>query len=275
MIVRAADEANQLAIVRGHQHRRPTGVDLAEQVHDLERQIRIEVARRLVGDHQHRVVHQRARDRNALLLAAGQILRIRVHPVLQADPFEHLKRAAPLLRGGTPSTSGTNEMFSSTVRLGNQLEVLKDESDAAAILLDLAAFSVREVVAIDADLSFGRPLLQQQQPQKRGLAGTARSGEEDELGLLDGEGQIAQRVDRDCKSSRDGASRSRFCRIRGFTSLTRRSRGAPQLRNRMVGRPAGTASPQRLIGRQEFMSRAHASGVARQPSGWPCRSRPS
>ena len=44
-----ADAADQLAIVRGDEHRRAAGVDLAEQVHDLERQVRIEVAGRLVG----------------------------------------------------------------------------------------------------------------------------------------------------------------------------------------------------------------------------------
>ena len=97
----AAHVPHQFAVVRGDEHRRAAGVDVAEQVHDLERQIRVEVARRLVGQDERRLVDERARDRDALLLAARQLQRIRVHPVLQAQPLEHLERAALLLhRGG-------------------------------------------------------------------------------------------------------------------------------------------------------------------------------
>ena len=46
----SSDQANELAIVRRDEHGRPAGVDLAQQVHDLEREIRIEVAGRFVGD---------------------------------------------------------------------------------------------------------------------------------------------------------------------------------------------------------------------------------
>ena len=45
------------------------------------------------------------------------------------------------------------------------------------------------------DLALARPLLHQEQPQERGLAGAARAGQEDELTLPDGQRQVAQRVD--------------------------------------------------------------------------------
>ena len=51
-----------------------------------------------------------------------------------------------------------------------------------------------EVLAVDEDLAFAGTLLQQQQAQKRGLAGAARAGQEDELAFLDGERQVPQRV---------------------------------------------------------------------------------
>jgi hypothetical protein len=93
------DQTNELAIVRGHEDRGSAGIDLAQQIHDLEREIRIQVASGLVGDDEHGIVHERARDRNALLLAAGEILGIRVHAVLQAHPLEDLKCTPPLLSG--------------------------------------------------------------------------------------------------------------------------------------------------------------------------------
>ena len=45
----------------------------------------VEVAGRLVGDEDERVVHERARERHALLLAAGELLGIRRRLRRQAD----------------------------------------------------------------------------------------------------------------------------------------------------------------------------------------------
>ena len=86
MTVRRADQADQLAVVGRDEHGRSAGVDLTEQVHDLEREIGIEVARRFVREHERRIVDQRTRDGDALLFAAGEIARIRVDAVLQARP---------------------------------------------------------------------------------------------------------------------------------------------------------------------------------------------
>ena len=66
----SADATNQLAVVGRHDHRRPARVDLAKEVHDFERQVGIEVAGRLIGEDDGRVVHEGARDRDALLLTA-------------------------------------------------------------------------------------------------------------------------------------------------------------------------------------------------------------
>ena len=66
---------DQLAIVRRDEHRRAARVDVAKQVHDLERQIGIEIAGRLVGEDELRLVDERARNGDALLLAARQLLR--------------------------------------------------------------------------------------------------------------------------------------------------------------------------------------------------------
>jgi hypothetical protein len=57
-------------VVRGDDHRRPGPVDPVDQLHDPDRRLGVEVARRLVGEQQRRMVDERTRDRHALLLAA-------------------------------------------------------------------------------------------------------------------------------------------------------------------------------------------------------------
>src|SRR5262245_53786520 len=109
----AADAPDQLAVVGGDEHGRAPRVDLAEQVHDLERQIGIEVAGRLVGEDDDGIVHERARDRDALLLAARELERKRVHPVLQPHPLEHLERAALLLRDRKSTRLNSSHLGSS------------------------------------------------------------------------------------------------------------------------------------------------------------------
>ena len=55
------------------QHRDADFVEALEDVHDLERQVRVEVAGRFVGDQQRRLADDRARDADALLFAGRQL----------------------------------------------------------------------------------------------------------------------------------------------------------------------------------------------------------
>src|SRR5690606_9476877 len=71
-VLQACDQAQ---IVAGDQHRGADLVELFEQVHDIARQLRIEVAGGLVGEQDGRPMHHRAGDADALLLATRQRLR--------------------------------------------------------------------------------------------------------------------------------------------------------------------------------------------------------
>src|SRR6185369_11682182 len=128
----AAHKANQFAIVRRHNHGCTASVDLTEQVHDFERQIRVKVAGWFVGEDKRRIVHKRSCYRDALLLSARQVSWICVDAVLQSNPLEHLKGASPLL----PARHAEHfeyecDVFKHGARR-NQLEVLEDEPDAAS-----------------------------------------------------------------------------------------------------------------------------------------------
>ena len=52
-------------------------IDLAKQQVDRVRRFLVEVTRRLIGQQHERIVHQRARNRDALLFTTGQLARIR------------------------------------------------------------------------------------------------------------------------------------------------------------------------------------------------------
>src|SRR4051812_4163718 len=83
----------------GDDHDRPAGfVEVLEDVEHLRRGVRVEVAGRLVGEDDRRVGDDRAGDRDPLLLAAGELGRLVVHPLGHAD---HVQRAQ-----GTGATVG-------------------------------------------------------------------------------------------------------------------------------------------------------------------------
>ena len=78
----------------------------------------VEVAGRLVGEEQPRARHERARERDALLLAARELLRIVMQALAEADALEHL-RARPGAPRALPASSSGSITFSSAVSAGS------------------------------------------------------------------------------------------------------------------------------------------------------------
>ena len=76
---------DHLAIVRGDDHGGAGAVDALEQLHNAQRNRRVEVARGLVADQQRRTVDHGAGNGNALLLATGKLVGQGVHLIGQAD----------------------------------------------------------------------------------------------------------------------------------------------------------------------------------------------
>ena len=74
-------------------------VDVAQELEDAARRALVEVAGRLVGDQHERIVDERARDRDALLLAAGELARIGRAPCDgEPDLREHARDLAGIAR---------------------------------------------------------------------------------------------------------------------------------------------------------------------------------
>src|SRR5919197_2816621 len=94
--VQEADAACGLAseahLVGGDQHRHPAGSQLADHVENLADELRIERARHLVEEHQARLHGEGADDGDALLLAAGEPIRILEALVRESEALEERRR---------------------------------------------------------------------------------------------------------------------------------------------------------------------------------------
>src|SRR5262245_54184333 len=78
------------------------------------------------------LVDDGARDRDALLLAAGELLGLRAHLVREPDEVEHLGDLAPDRRGGLALHAERVGDVLRGAAVGQELEVLEDASDVAA-----------------------------------------------------------------------------------------------------------------------------------------------
>ena len=135
----AAHAVDHRLVVGGDDHRRPGAVDAVEQLHDPDRGLGVEVAGRLVGQQQRRVVDERARDRHALLLAAGElvgeVVELGREPG-QAQDVRHLLADLAALAARDLERVG-DVVVDRAAR--QQLEVLEDHADVAAVVGDLLA----------------------------------------------------------------------------------------------------------------------------------------
>ena len=76
-------------------------------------ELQVERAERLVEQEDARVVDERARERDALLLAARELLRLALPRTLEADELEHLGDAPFSSAFGTPFRSSPKPTLSS------------------------------------------------------------------------------------------------------------------------------------------------------------------
>src|SRR5207237_2709240 len=107
--------------------------DVLEQPRDLPGRLLVQVASGLISDQERRLAHDRPSDRNALLLAAGELARVAGCFLIEADRLERVKGALVGLVVGAAQVGDVErkgDVFESG-QAGQQLEVLKDDSDPA------------------------------------------------------------------------------------------------------------------------------------------------
>src|SRR5271157_1659095 len=90
-------ELRDVLFVRHQNQGNAAAVETLEHRHHLHAGARVKVAGGFVGEHQHRIVDNRAGDRHVLLLAAGELVRVMVRAVLKADRIERGQCPVPRL----------------------------------------------------------------------------------------------------------------------------------------------------------------------------------
>ena len=107
----AAHVVDHLAVVGYHEYCSARAVDALEQIHAA-RSLRVEIAHRLVADEQRRAVHDGARDGDALLFAAGELVRALVQFVLQPTRRSTSGTCVLITWRDLPITSSAKATFS-------------------------------------------------------------------------------------------------------------------------------------------------------------------
>src|SRR5439155_1041869 len=98
----AGSVSRNVVLVRDHDDRLAPVVQVAEHLHQLRAGGRVEVPGGLVGEQDRGLVHEGAGDRDALALAARQLVGPVVHSVAQPDAGERPGGVLAALAGGQP-----------------------------------------------------------------------------------------------------------------------------------------------------------------------------
>ena len=117
------------------QHRHPVVSQGAHDAQHLADQLRVQSGGRLVEEHQLRAHRQGAGDSHALLLTTGELHRVRVALIGQPDLFQQVHRVAGggLLVFAVDQHRGLDDVLEHRA-VGEEVEVLEDHPDAAALL---------------------------------------------------------------------------------------------------------------------------------------------
>ena len=118
-------------------------------------QLGIQGAGDLVAKQSARLHRQRAGNGDALLLPAGELLRVGVHVPAHADALEELLGArARRRRRDAEHPRRSFHDVAEDVEVRKELEILKDHAERAANLIDLAAvIAGQEAVRANADFA--------------------------------------------------------------------------------------------------------------------------
>jgi len=144
----------------------------------------IEIAGGLVGDDDLRVCHNRARDGNTLLLAAGKLARIMMRAVFQTNDAKRRHGAVAALPGAEPGQQQRQLDVAERGQHRDEVVELEDEADVAAAPARQRALGQRaDVGSVDHDLAGRGTIDACDQVEQRRLAGARRPHEREEFAL--------------------------------------------------------------------------------------------
>ena len=172
------------------------------RVEHLADQLRVERGGRFVEEHELRVHGQRAGDGDALLLAAGELRRVGVDLVRQADLLE--ERAAHVFglpAGQLLDAHGRLDDVAERAQVREEVEALEDHADRGPLARDLGLavldeaavlLAVADELAVDVDAPGLEGLEVVDAAQQGRLAGAAGAEEDDDFAAGDVDRDAAQ-----------------------------------------------------------------------------------
>jgi hypothetical protein len=176
-------------------------IERAERFHDLVRGSRIEIAGRLIGEKKARCIDQRAGNRDALLLAAGELAGRIALALPQAEKVQ--RRARPLDAHGAAlrPRRGVIERQADILDgagAGQEIEALENKAEPFAADAGEVRFAQRrDIDALQEIMAAGRQVEAAENIHERRLARARRAHDGDELAGLDGQADAAERFDLD------------------------------------------------------------------------------
>ena len=167
--------------------------EAALQLHQFElrafAQLLVERGQRLVEQQHLRPPRQRARQRHALPLAAGQLIGLALLQPVELDQRHHLGDAGVDLRARHAGALQAERDVVAHGEMRKQRVVLEHHVDRPLVRRHL-----RDVLAVEQDAALIRRLEAGQHAQQRGLAAAARAQQREELAGADVERQAIHRA---------------------------------------------------------------------------------
>src|SRR2546423_15207923 len=130
-------------VVRDHADGRAAVVHLLEERNAGLAVTRIEVARRFGGEQDRRLARESARDRDTLLLTAGELTRKMLPAMAHADALQRFEHETLALARGHAAISERQLNVLVNGEIADQVKALENESDLA--VADARPFREREV----------------------------------------------------------------------------------------------------------------------------------
>src|SRR6185312_1734044 len=183
-------------IVSDEHERRAVGGQVVQERHHLGAGLGVQVARRLVGEHDDRPLGQGAGDGHALALAARELAGTVIETVAEPDA---LKRGARRLAPVAAPRAGVEHARGDVVDRGHPLlEVKALEHESDLVSAQTGKPPIRggaHVDARDPDLAAARPLQGPEDGEQRGLARARRAHDRHLVAVADVHAHSAQRSD--------------------------------------------------------------------------------
>ena len=172
------------------------GLEFIKEGHDLDAGLGVEVAGGLVGQDDGWLIDQRAGNGDALALAAGELVRLVVHPGFEVDVAQGFSGAFQSFRGRSAVVDERQFDVMQGGGAGQQVEGLEDEADfLVADTGKLVVVQGADQLVVEPVIALGGRVEAADQVHESGLAGSGGSHDGYIFVGLDLERDAAQSAD--------------------------------------------------------------------------------